>query len=85
MAAELRFLEHRVSIAHDLEASAARRNQLDAGVRKRITNLCRQTDGSGFVASDGAVFDGDRHGSWIRVVRVAPEAADALSAADLKY
>jgi hypothetical protein len=85
VAAELRFLEHRVSIAHDLEASATRRYQLDAGVGKRVTNLCRQTDGSGLVASNGAILDGDRHGSWVRVVRVAPEAADAVSAADLKY
>lgn len=58
----LRLLEDRNAVAVHLEATSARRRQLDVGVRILATNLGRQTDGPGFVVSKSAVLDGDRHG-----------------------
>lgn len=49
------------TVTGHFEPSAARRNQLDVRIRIVLTNLSRQTGGSGFVASKGAVFDRDFH------------------------
>jgi hypothetical protein len=62
VALQLRLLEHRLPIAHDLEAAAARRNQLDLRLGKLVSNLGRQTDGPRFVVSNRAVLDRDLHG-----------------------
>jgi hypothetical protein len=58
---DLRFLEHGCPVGDDLEAPAARWNQLDLGIREPLTNLGRQPDGPRFVASHRAVFNGDSH------------------------
>jgi hypothetical protein len=67
VAARLRFLEDRRTVPYDLEASAARWNQRDLGVWKTLSDLGRQTDGPGLVASDGAVLDRDFHGRGAKV------------------
>jgi hypothetical protein len=59
---DLRFLEDRISIANDLEAAAARWDQLNFRVGKSGLDLGRQTGGAWLVASDGAVFDAEFHG-----------------------
>jgi hypothetical protein len=64
MTAELRLLEYGLSISHHLEPAAARRDQLDLGVRIRVANRGRQTGGPGFVVSNDAEFDRNAHGSW---------------------
>src|SRR5690349_11561244 len=61
MAPELRFLEHRHTVAANFEASAPRRNHLDVHLRKPRTQLGRQTDGPGLVVSIGAELDRDLH------------------------
>jgi hypothetical protein len=55
------FFIDRLSIAQNLEATAARGGQLDLGVGESLANLGRQTGGPGFVVSKGAVFDLDLH------------------------
>jgi hypothetical protein len=61
MSLGLGFLEHRISVAVHLEASAARRNHLDLGVRELAANLGRQTDGPWLVVSDLTELDRDFH------------------------
>jgi hypothetical protein len=61
VAAGLRFFIGRNAIAGDLETSSARRDELHFRLGVLLTNLSRQTGGSGFVASKGAVFDRDFH------------------------
>jgi len=61
MATKSRLLEHRRSIYNDFKSSAARGDELDLRVRITIPHLSRQTGGSGFVVSNGAVFDFDLH------------------------
>src|SRR6185312_11476076 len=61
VAAEFRLLEYRFSIGRDLESPAARRDELDRGVRQVAANLGRQTGGPRFVVSHRAVFNRDRH------------------------
>jgi len=60
MPTKSRLLEHRGSI-YDFKSSAARGDELDLRVRITIPHLSRQTGGSGFVVSNGAVFDFDLH------------------------
>ena len=55
------FLEHRRSIDDDFKSSAARSDELDLRLGITIPHLSRQTGGSGFVVSNGAVFDFDLH------------------------
>ena len=58
---ELRFLEKRHSVAQHFEPAASRRNQLDSGAGVPVSELSRQTGGSGLVVSERAVFDRDVH------------------------
>jgi len=58
---ELRLLEDRLTVARDLEPSAARGLELDGGVGEEAAKLGRQTDGPRFVASNRAVLDLDIH------------------------
>ena len=62
MTSDLRFLEDGLAIADDLEAAAARWDQLHVRLGKACLDLSRQTGGSWMVASDSAVFDADFHG-----------------------
>ena len=66
MPAEFRFLEYRFAVGYDLEASAARRDQLDRGIGPAVSNLGRQTDGPRFVVSHRTVFDRDGHLDAVR-------------------
>ncbi len=59
--AKSRFFENRPAVDDDLESSALRRNQVYGGFRVTVPQLSRQTGGSGFVVSVGAVLDGDVH------------------------
>jgi hypothetical protein len=59
--AELRFLEDRLSVARDLESTAAGRLESNVGVRECGAKLGRQTGGPWFVASNRAVLDFDFH------------------------
>jgi hypothetical protein len=61
VAAGLRFLIDRYTVTCHFEPSAARRYELDLSFGVLLTNLSRQTGGSGFVASKSAVFDADFH------------------------
>jgi hypothetical protein len=81
VASKLGFLEHGVTVTHDLEATAARWNELYPRVGKRFTNLGRQPDGPGLVRSDGAVFDRDGHG----VDKASSGAADGQQFVYAKY
>jgi hypothetical protein len=65
---EFRFLEYRHAVRDDLESSASRRDQFDARLRKPLTKLSRQPDGSRFVISHRAIFDRDVHGPPARVM-----------------
>lgn len=69
----LRFLVNSDTITDDLETSPARRDELDVGLRVFLTNLSRQTGGSGLVASKGAVFDSDFHSVEYREQRITTE------------
>jgi hypothetical protein len=60
---QLRFPEDVGAVPRHLEATAARRNQLDVGVRMLLADLGRQTDGPWLVVSKRAVFDRDLHRS----------------------
>src|SRR6476661_5576157 len=64
MSAELGFLEDGLSIRDHFEAPTSRRDHLQFRLRKTLSNLCRQTGGTGFVVSDDAVFDADFH-RWL--------------------
>jgi hypothetical protein len=68
VAAKLRFLEDRRSVARDLEPSATGRPERHVRAREMLPQLGRQTDGPGFVASNGAVLDLDIHG--IRIISI---------------
>jgi hypothetical protein len=61
MTSELRLLKDRLAIPRDFESSAARGNHLDLGVRVRLTNRGRQTDGPWLVVSYRAILDRDAH------------------------
>lgn len=50
------------AIGHDFEGAAARVDELHAGVGVPLPDGGRQTDGSGTIVSDDAVFDRDVHG-----------------------
>jgi len=63
--AEFGLLEHGVSISDDLESSPSRGNHPQLRVRKALTNLSRQTGGSGLVVSNDAIFDADLHGGLL--------------------
>jgi hypothetical protein len=68
---ELRFLKDRDAIADDFEPSLAGRYQLNIRFRVVISELSRQTGGSGLIVSNRAVFDGDLHCSapyWVRKI-----------------
>jgi hypothetical protein len=58
---ELRFLEHGRVVHDNFESPAARRDQFDCGMRVFLSELSRQTGGSGLVVSKRAVFDRDIH------------------------
>lgn len=62
VAIELGFLEDRLAVVHDLEASFPRGYELDARRRVFALDLGRQTDGPWLVVSKRAVFDRDGHG-----------------------
>jgi hypothetical protein len=61
MAAKLRFLENRDPFPQYLETSLSRRNHIDLSAGNFISNRSRQTDGSGLIVSNGAVFDRNLH------------------------
>jgi len=61
MPAKLRFLEDRRTVHGHLEPPAAARLQRDVGVGVLLTNRGRQTDGPGFIVSNGAEFDVESH------------------------
>ena len=48
-------------IRRDIEDAAGRRNHLHLGIGERLTQLSRQTGGSGLVVSDDAILDADPH------------------------
>jgi hypothetical protein len=50
-----------MSIHRDFESSSAGRNHLEFGSRVKISELSRQTGGSGLVVSNCAIFDSDIH------------------------
>jgi hypothetical protein len=57
MTSNLRLLEDRHAVGDDLESTAARRDQLDLGIRKPLLDLGCQPGSPRFVASEGAVLD----------------------------
>src|ERR1019366_7778111 len=61
VAAEPGLLEDGRAVKGDLEPAAAGWIHRDLGARMAFTNRSRQTDGTGFVVSNGAVFDRDAH------------------------
>lgn len=61
MSSELRFLEQRHAVTCHLEPALSGWNQLDPGVGVLVSELSRQTGGSGLVVSKRAVFDRDVH------------------------
>ena len=65
MPPNLGFLEYCFAVGDDLEAAAARWNELDCRVREPPLDLGRQPGGPRFVASEGAVLDCDAH--WIAI------------------
>ena len=61
MPAERLLGKHDRVIHGHFKHTAARGSQSDLRVWPTIPQRGRQTDGPGFVVSDGAVFDGDAH------------------------
>ena len=61
VAAELRLLEDRHAVEHDLEPAASGWTHGDLGAGMAFTNGSRQTDGTRFVVSNDAVLDRDVH------------------------
>jgi hypothetical protein len=61
MSAQFRLLEDRLTVSPDLEPSASGGSQLNFHVGKGFAQLGRQTDGPGFVRSNGAILDFDFH------------------------
>jgi hypothetical protein len=62
MPAELGLLKYRNAVSRDLEPPTGTGEELDIDIRKLCCEFGRQPGGPGLVASNGAVFDGDRHG-----------------------
>ena len=61
VAAEHLLGENDPAVHVHLEYAARGLDELDLGVRVRLTNLGRQTGSPGFVVSDDAEFDGNAH------------------------
>jgi len=61
MTPEFRLFEYWNAIPNDLKTPFARWNKVDRRGWKALAKLSRQTDGSGLVVSNGAVFDLDLH------------------------
>ncbi len=61
MPPELMLREEKLIVEAHFEHPAAGRDHPQFGVGPPLANRGRQTDGPGFVVSDGAVFDGKAH------------------------
>lgn len=66
MPSEFRLLEDQLTVARDLEPTAARWLELDVDTGETRAKLGRQTGGPRFVASNRAVLDFDFHVDSVR-------------------